>query len=46
LANAHVGDTYNPVDPSSLPERLAAAGFDDVQVKANEFGWAAIAHAR
>jgi ubiquinone/menaquinone biosynthesis C-methylase UbiE len=46
LANAHQGDTYNPVDPSSLPERLAAAGFDDVQVKTNEFGWAAVAHAR
>jgi ubiquinone/menaquinone biosynthesis C-methylase UbiE len=39
----HEGDTYNPVDPSSLPERLAAAGFADVQVKTNEFGWAAIA---
>jgi ubiquinone/menaquinone biosynthesis C-methylase UbiE len=46
LANAHVGDTYNPVNPSSLPERLAAAGFDDVHVKTNEFGWSAIARAR
>jgi hypothetical protein len=26
-----------------LPSRLAAAGFDDVAVKTNEFGWAAIA---
>jgi ubiquinone/menaquinone biosynthesis C-methylase UbiE len=39
----HEGDTYNPVDPSSLPSRLAVAGFGDVQVKTNEFGWAAIA---
>lgn len=39
----HEDDTYNPVDPSSLPSRLAAAGFDDVVVKTNEFGWAAIA---
>jgi ubiquinone/menaquinone biosynthesis C-methylase UbiE len=39
----HEGDTYNPVDPSTLPERLATAGFDDIQVKTNEFGWAAIA---
>ena len=43
LAAAHVGDTYNPVDPASLPGRLAAAGFGDVEVKTNEFGWAAIA---
>jgi ubiquinone/menaquinone biosynthesis C-methylase UbiE len=39
----HEGDTYNPVDPASLPTRLSAAGFGDVKVKTNEFGWAAIA---
>ncbi|HET7665386.1 MAG TPA: class I SAM-dependent methyltransferase [Mycobacterium sp.] len=39
----HEGDTYNPVDPSTLPDRLAAAGFGDVEVKTNELGWAAIA---
>lgn len=39
----HEDDTYNPVDPSSLPSRLAAAGFENVEVKTNEFGWAAIA---
>jgi SAM-dependent methyltransferase len=39
----HEGDTYNPVDPATLPERLTAAGFDDIQVKANDLGWAAIA---
>ena len=41
----HEDDTYNPVDPATLPERLAAAGFDDIAVKTNEFGWAAIARA-
>jgi ubiquinone/menaquinone biosynthesis C-methylase UbiE len=39
----HEDDTYNPVDPASLPDRLAAAGFGDIQVKTNEFGWAVIA---
>ena len=46
LAAHHEDDTYNPVDPSTLPSRLAAAGFVDVQVKTNEFGWSAIARAR
>jgi SAM-dependent methyltransferase len=46
LAAAHQGDTYNPVDPTSLPDRLATAGFDDIRVKTNEFGWAAIARTR
>jgi ubiquinone/menaquinone biosynthesis C-methylase UbiE len=39
----HEGDTYNPVDPSSLPARLAAAGFADVNVRTNPYGWAVIA---
>lgn len=43
LAAHHEGDTYNPVDPASLPARLAAAGFDDVQVKANDYGWSVVA---
>ncbi len=41
----HEGDTYNPVDPSTLPARLAAAGFDNVDVRTNEFGWAVVARA-
>ena len=45
LASNHDGDTYNPVDPASLPGRLAAAGFAEIEVRTNEFGWAAIAHA-
>ncbi len=44
LAQLHDGDTYNPVDPATLPERLSAAGFRDVEVRTNPFGWAAVAH--
>jgi SAM-dependent methyltransferase len=40
----HAGDTYNPVDPATLPRRLDAAGFDGIDVQTNEFGW--MAHAR
>ncbi len=39
----HEGDTYNPVDPEGLPARLAAAGFEQVEVRTNPFGWAAVA---
>ena len=39
----HEGDTYNPVDPDGLADRLEAAGFADVKVKTNPFGWAALA---
>jgi SAM-dependent methyltransferase len=44
LEEHHEDDTYNPVDPDALPDRLHAAGFVDVEVKANDFGWAAVAH--
>ena len=43
---AHEGDTYEPVDPTTLPARLAAAGFADVEVELGESGWAARATAR
>jgi SAM-dependent methyltransferase len=39
----HEGDTYNPVDPDSLVDRLRAAGFVQADVKTNSFGWAAVA---
>ncbi len=42
----HEGDTYNPVDPAGLPARLKAAGFGNVEVKTNQFGWAAAARKR
>ncbi len=43
LAAHHEDDTYNPVDPDSLPDRLTAAGFTDVDVRTNLYGWAVIA---
>lgn len=39
----HEGDTYQPIDPASLPERFAAAGFTDVDVRTGEYGWTALA---
>ncbi|MPY78305.1 MAG: methyltransferase domain-containing protein [Actinophytocola sp.] len=32
FALIHLGDTYNPVRPDALPERLATAGFTDIDV--------------
>lgn len=40
----HVDDTYNPVDPATLKDRLRSAGFEKVSVQANDFGWAAAAY--
>jgi len=39
----HEDDTYNPVDPSTLPARLTAAGFGEIDVRTIEFGWAVVA---
>jgi ubiquinone/menaquinone biosynthesis C-methylase UbiE len=44
LAAFHENDTYNPIDPATFPARLTRAGFTDVDVKANEFGFVAHAH--
>jgi SAM-dependent methyltransferase len=44
LREFHAGDTYNPVDPETIPTRLTDAGYTDIAVAANEFGW--MAHAR
>jgi ubiquinone/menaquinone biosynthesis C-methylase UbiE len=43
----HDGDTYVPIDPSTLEERLTRAGFSDidVEVDAAQSSWAARAHA-
>jgi SAM-dependent methyltransferase len=43
LEEAHEGDTYNPVGPEGLADRLKAAGFTEVEVKTNPFGWASAA---
>jgi SAM-dependent methyltransferase len=39
----HEGDTYEPIDPATLPARLGGAGFTDVEVRVNEYGWTALA---
>lgn len=40
----HVGDTYNPVAPDTLPDRLRRAGFADVhvEVKGRDQRWRAV----
>jgi len=39
----HEGDTYQPIDPTTLPLRLNGVGFANVEVRLNEYGWAAVA---
>lgn len=41
LAAFHDDDTYNPIDPTGVEARLLTAGFQPVEVRSNEFGWAA-----
>jgi RNA polymerase sigma factor (sigma-70 family) len=41
LAALHDDDVYNPVDPAGLEARLVGAGFVDVDVDWNDFGWRA-----
>ncbi|MGO9559167.1 MAG: class I SAM-dependent methyltransferase [Acidimicrobiales bacterium] len=35
----HIGDVCMPIDPALLEERLVRAGFDDVTVETNEWGF-------
>lgn len=37
----HEGDTYAPLDPATIAERLTAQGFVDVVVETHDLGWAA-----
>ncbi len=39
LRGLHDGDTYNPIDPAGLPERLRRAGLDHVEVVDNEYAF-------
>lgn len=41
LAALHVDDIYNPVDPDTLERRLGSAGFSEVEIRTNEYAWAA-----
>jgi SAM-dependent methyltransferase len=45
LAALHHDDVYNPVDPATVEPRLATAGFSSIEVRVNDFGWTARAHA-
>ena len=44
LAAFHVDDVCNPVDPATLPGRLDAIGYTDIEVRSNPYAWAC--HAR
>ena len=44
LAANHTDDTYNPVDPATLADRLTAAGFERIAVRTNPYGWAVLAY--
>ena len=41
LAGFHHDDVYNPVDPATVESRFLAAGFAEVEVRTNPYGWAA-----
>ena len=43
LAEFHHDDVYNPVDPATVEDRMLGAGFREVSVRSNPFGWAATA---
>jgi len=45
LDDFHAGDTWNPIDPTELPTRLEAAGFESVDVQSYELGWTCAARA-
>ena len=35
----HQDDTFVPIDPTALPDRLRNAGLTDIEVEQNEFAW-------
>jgi len=41
LAAFHDDDVYNPIDPATVEARFRAAGFAEVDVRSNEYGWTA-----
>ncbi len=45
LLEFHDGDTYEPIDPATLTDRLTGAGFGAIDVEVNDYGWAVRARA-
>jgi SAM-dependent methyltransferase len=43
LRSFHHDDTYVPIDPSDLVARLTAAGFEDIDVRRNDYAWKVLA---
>ena len=43
IRTAHEGDTFNPVDPATFPDRLAAAGFAGPSVELDEYSFRFVA---
>jgi hypothetical protein len=39
----HDGDTYQPIEPSTLQPRLSAAGLHEIEVRVGDYGWVAFA---
>ncbi len=39
LREFHAGDSYNPIDHDTLPDRLATAGFSQIAVRTYDLGW-------
>jgi SAM-dependent methyltransferase len=35
----HEGDTYNPIDPDDLANRLGRAGFENIEIRTYDLGW-------
>jgi SAM-dependent methyltransferase len=46
LESHHEGDTDKPVDPQGLAARLEVAGFAEVELETNAFGWVTRARSR
>ena len=46
LRDFHHDDTFLPIDSDDVPDRLTRAGFVDVELRLNEWAWAATARRR
>ena len=41
----HEGDTFNPIDPDELDQRLRRAGFAEIEIRDYDLGWICAARA-